>query len=85
MGFFDQGNTQLEVAWFSVLALLSFFCFPFGIRLSRRFPQIVAAKLVVGLQSKITRYSLSSATAWRSRERKSGDGGKGHSRRALFT
>lgn len=47
MGFFVQDNTGLETVWFSVLAAISFLCFPFGIRLARRFPQIVAVKLLV--------------------------------------
>lgn len=47
MGFFDQSNTRLETVWFSVLAVISTLCFPFGVRLGRRFPQILSAKLVV--------------------------------------
>lgn len=47
MGFFNQDNTPLETAWFSVLAIVSFLCFPFGVKLARRFPQIVVVKLVV--------------------------------------
>ncbi|CAM9530988.1 unnamed protein product, partial [Hapterophycus canaliculatus] len=45
MGFFDQENTPLETAWFSVLAVFSLVCFPFGIWMGRRFT-ILAAKLV---------------------------------------
>lgn len=47
MGFFDQDNEKLETVWFSVLAALSLLCFPFGVRLGQRFPQIPAAKFVV--------------------------------------
>lgn len=47
MGFFDHGNTKLETVWFSVLSAISFLCFPFGIKLARRFPQIMVVKFVV--------------------------------------
>lgn len=55
MGFFDQDNTTLETVWFAVLAVVSAFCFPFGVRLARRFPQIVAVKLVVSARC-LTRF-----------------------------
>lgn len=51
MGFFDQPNTPLETVWFSVLAAISFLCFPFGVKLARRFPQIVVVKLMVSVES----------------------------------